>query len=114
MNLLPQRCYYQDSQKKLCLIVNGMEGYFLPIPSDQQECYEFYAGDGSFDPSWDAGSLNEMLGVSPEEVEAMLGGSMFGWGCPIVRDYKPSSEYARHISKINADKILQDMEAEGL
>jgi hypothetical protein len=103
---LPQRCYHQDSEGKLCLIIAGMDGYYLPIPSDQDEL--------EYGSQWNAEELNSMLGVSPEEEDIMVGGSMFGWDTPLVQDYKPSSEYARHISKINADKILQDMEAEGL
>ena len=105
MNNLPQRCYTTRHDGEVVLIINGQKGYFngLGLVPDRLEF-----------PAPTSDQMNESLGVSPEAEEAMVGGSMFGWGCPIVRDYKPSSEYARHISKINADKILQDMEAEGL
>ena len=29
-----------------------------------------------------ARELNEKLGVTPAQAEAMMAGSMFGWGCP--------------------------------
>ena len=101
MNNLPQRCYTTRHDGELVLIINGQKGYFTAP----------YFGEGTQPTSE---SLNLMLDVSAKEEEAMVGGSMFGWNTPLVQDYKPSSEYARHISKINADKILQDMEAEGL
>ena len=91
LNHLPQRCYTTNAEGKTVMILQGESGYF-PVRN----------------PLFPPADLNEMLGVSPEEVDVMVGGSMFGWNTPLVQDYKPN------ISKINADKILQDMEAEGL
>ncbi len=34
--------------------------------------------------------FNEPLGITPEQVEAMLAGSMFGWDCPAANP-KPST-----------------------
>ena len=78
---LPQRCYHQDSEGKLCLILKGQMGYFLPITSDQQEA------EGMKLNGWNAYALNSMLGVSPEEEDVMVGGSMFGWNTPLVQDF---------------------------
>jgi hypothetical protein len=89
LNHLPQRCYHQDSEGKLCLIIAGMDGYFLPLASDQwtlrSENKISKAEDS--DIGWSAKSLNIMLGVSPEEEDVMVGGSMFGWDTPLVQDF---------------------------
>ena len=83
LNHLPQRCYHQDSQGKLCLILKGQMGYFLPITSDQEKAdlEEVSALSDHAD------LLNQMLGVSPEEEDVMVGGSMFGWDTPLVQDF---------------------------
>jgi hypothetical protein len=83
MNLehLPQRCYTTNADGQLALILKGHMGYYLPIPSDQAEINDK-------DLQWNAKCLNEMLEVSDEEVDVMIGGSMFGWDSPLVQDFK--------------------------
>ena len=97
LNHLPQRCYHQDSEGKLCLIIAGVDGYFLPLASDQwtvrseNKISKALVGGVSpeedSDIGWSAKSLNIMLGVSPEEEDVMVGGSMFGWDTPLVQDF---------------------------
>ena len=70
LNHLPQRCYTTNAEGKTVMILQGESGYF-PVRN----------------PLFPPADLNEMLGVSPEEVDVMVWGSTFGWDTPLVQDF---------------------------
>jgi len=69
---LPDACYaYHESDDKIVVLMRGERGYFLPgIP---------FIGTPSHSM---AAVLNDGIGVTIAQSEAMFAGSMFGWGCP--------------------------------
>ena len=75
MNNLPKRCYTETNGQQT-LIINGHMGHY-PVKLENN-------GDK---PS-STNALNKMLGVTKEEVDIMVGGSMFGWNTPMVLGYK--------------------------
>ena len=65
---LPEICYAElPGTTELILIKRGERGY--------------YKADFKGDPS----VLNARIGVSDEDAERMLAGSMFGWDCPAAQ-----------------------------
>ena len=69
----PPYCYYyNESIDKLVRITWGQKGY------------EVFPGIDSEEGREGVSMLNDKLGLTDEEVEAMVAGSMFGWDIPIV------------------------------
>jgi hypothetical protein len=65
-NNLPDFCYtYNSLSKEVILLINGVKGYKETDKSAQNWIKE-----------------NEELGITPEQVMAMICGSMFGWNVP--------------------------------
>jgi hypothetical protein len=70
LNHLPEKAYTNNENGITVEVRRGEMGYFLFTDCDM-------------DPQL----MNDSLGVSPEEAEIMLAGSMFGWGIPMVQDW---------------------------
>lgn len=72
---LPHNCFYVlESTGELVCIVNGQKGYYN---SD-------YSTDSTEHNKKTAAYMNEKLGLTPFQVEAMVNGSIFGWDSPIA------------------------------
>ena len=73
MNKLPDMCYsVLESTNELILIKRGEMGFFPQRPENAP---------------WSADNmdiLNERLGVTKGQAEAMKNGSMFGWDTPVA------------------------------
>jgi hypothetical protein len=76
---LPELCYAAiPGEEVLCVIQRGESGYFrtdFPI--------------GQADPKKFAADMNERLGVSKAQANAMVHGSMFGWHVPSADPNNP-------------------------
>ena len=70
LNHLPEKAYANNADGITVEIRRGEAGYFLFTDCDMNPQL-----------------MNDSLGVSPEEAEIMLAGSMFGWDKPIVEDW---------------------------
>jgi hypothetical protein len=69
-NGLPERCYALNAITTACVILEkGMSGYYT---TDYPQGYTQEVID----------KLNESLGVSKAQAQAMFIGSMFGWNAP--------------------------------
>ena len=68
-NTLPLMCYAQTENGENVIIHYGEKGYFKNTLQG------------------DVAELNEAIGVTKEQADVMIGGSMFGWNIPLVTDY---------------------------
>lgn len=68
-------------EHKFCYARNEVTGKTILIKRGEEGYYEAIKGYENLDPD----KLNERLGVSKEEAEAMVLGSMFGWDCPVAK-----------------------------
>jgi hypothetical protein len=72
---LPLECWTVNADGQCVMIVRGKMGYFIMSDGGQEQ----------------ADNFNQASGVEPEEIDIMVGGSMFGWDTPLVQNYKPSN-----------------------
>ncbi len=73
VNGLPEFCFQTNNMnEEVILIKRGENGY-----------HRYY--DGTIKGKEAAAELNERLGITPAQAEAMLVGSMFGWHVPGAR-----------------------------
>lgn len=82
---MPEYCYaLSNTTGELIRIMRGERGYYEvtdelgSITGDQAERM--------------MNSMNETLGVTPEQREAMVLGSMFGWDCPAANPNHPMAQ----------------------
>ena len=68
-NTLPLMCYASLTDGETVSIHYGENGYFKNTLQG------------------DVAELNESIGVTKEQADVMIGGSMFGWNIPLVTDY---------------------------
>ena len=72
-NTLPLMCYTRTENGDVVKIKYGEKGYFPTTWCSLNNI--------------DADLLNEIIGVTKEQADVMIGGSMFGWHIPLVTDY---------------------------
>ena len=76
---LPKQCYiYVQTVNKICIVKKGESGYYK---TDLLECNKIksHVKAKKF-----VDELNEQLGVTPAQREAMKAGLMFGWHTPLA------------------------------
>ena len=74
---LPEQCYiYVQTVNKIGIVKKGESGYYK---TDLLECNEIKSHTKAKEF---VDELNEQLGVTPAQREAMMAGSMFGWHTP--------------------------------
>jgi len=72
---LPHNCFYvPESTGELVCIVNGQTGYFQST----------WSTDSTERNKETAAFMNNKLGLTPIQVEAMINGSMFGWDSKVA------------------------------
>jgi hypothetical protein len=72
-NTLPLMCYASLTDGETVAIHYGENGYFKNT---------LWVGEQR-----DVAELNEAIGVTKEQADVMIGGSMFGLNIPLVTDY---------------------------
>ena len=89
MNLehLPKRCYATNEDGQLIMILRGVMGYNLLIQENPMDRQDIFADPKITNQKY-ADNTNISMGISQEEVDVMIGGSMFGWDTPLVLGYK--------------------------
>tara|TARA_R110000803_G_scaffold33773_3_gene73945 strand:+ start:589 stop:894 length:306 start_codon:yes stop_codon:yes gene_type:complete len=73
LEYLPRRAYTNDTKGITVEVRRGEMGYFLFTDCDMNPKL-----------------MNDSIGVSQEEADIMIAGSMFGWDTPLVQDYNNS------------------------
>lgn len=92
---LPEQCYgVMPSTGAVIIVKKGVTGYYFPtnISTESEEENKVLAR-----------AYNEKAGVTPAQAEAMLAGSMFGWGCPAA-DPKNYDEDGKPIPPKHRDR----------
>lgn len=71
---------------EICYAAHPEDGHVVVIIREEAGYRESLA---SIEAGVTAEEINKAIGITPEQANAMLAGSMFGWECPAARGEVP-------------------------